>query len=423
MAIGDKIHLINKEEVQGAIGNISNPLLDLPLNNSLAMKQGVGSVEFTRSTTATYIDRYGVLKTADIDEPRFEKDGLLIEGSSTNVSIHSQTFTDSSYAIANNGTFTQDVDNIDGSTDAVKFTTSTEEETQQFNKTNFPATDNATFTTSATVEQSGDYVYFQMTSGNFSAYETRGTVVFNLQDGLVVSENTDDGEGNVTGAITDLGNGRYRCELRGQVWNDSGNNSHCYMSVRKVANIGVFEGDGTSGVILHNFQVEVLPFASSYIPTTDSAVTRGVDVCSVDYRNNVPAPNTDEMSVLCDVSFLGRANTLQRPWRISGETNRLVQLVGSTDLNFYYGSTPRRVTAEFNKIIRTAAIFNKTTMFHYKNGYMGSAPIAPGTVTGSASSIGIGCDGNGSSLNSLFGHIKNFRIYDRALTEQEVRLA
>jgi len=425
MAIGDKIHLINKEEVQGAIGNISNPLLDLPLNNSLAMKQGVGSVEFTRSTTATYIDRYGVLKTADIDEPRFEKDGLLIEGSSTNVSIHSQTFTDSSYAIANNGTFTQDVDNIDGSTDAVKFTTSTEEETQQFNKTNFPATDNATFTTSATVEQSGDYVYFQMTSGNFSAYETRGTVVFNLQDGLVVSENTDDGEGNITGAITDLGNGRYRCELRGQVWNDSGNNSHCYMSVRKVANIGVFEGDGTSGVILHNFQVEVLPFATSYIPTTDSAVTRGTDLCEVTAKDNIPIINEGFTFLM---TYTSNSFVASRHLIDFGDSRRAGYIQQYNDAGFTYWSGSTDLSNKNSDMVLNSGLTGRTArigmVVKNKLPYcIDDGVIIDNSLTREASISVPTTIKFGVGNHTNFGYIKNFKIWDKALTATEVALA
>jgi hypothetical protein len=41
-------------------------------------------VNFSRSTTATYIGKDGQLKTAAVNEPRFEKEGLLIEGQSTN---------------------------------------------------------------------------------------------------------------------------------------------------------------------------------------------------------------------------------------------------------------------------------------------------------------------------------------------------
>ncbi|HAM7149848.1 TPA: phage tail protein, partial [Escherichia coli] len=46
-------------------------------------------VSFTRSTSATYINKSGSFTFAEINEPRFEKEGLLIEGQRTN------TFTNS----------------------------------------------------------------------------------------------------------------------------------------------------------------------------------------------------------------------------------------------------------------------------------------------------------------------------------------
>ena len=102
-----------------AIGNINKPLLHLPLDNSLDFEKGVGTVSFTRATTGTYIDRYGVLKTALTDEPRFEKDGLLVEGASTNLILYSEDFNQSSWlktrvsvlpnsTIAPDGTLTAD---------------------------------------------------------------------------------------------------------------------------------------------------------------------------------------------------------------------------------------------------------------------------------------------------------------------------
>ena len=48
-------------------------------------------VKFKRASTATYINKSGELKTAEIDEPRFERDGLLIEGQRTNYMLNSKT--------------------------------------------------------------------------------------------------------------------------------------------------------------------------------------------------------------------------------------------------------------------------------------------------------------------------------------------
>lgn len=74
----------------------------LPLEDSLRMITGEGpfdkvtingssldlhtkSAVFTRASTASYISKDGIIKYAAVDEPRFEREGLLIEGQSTNL--------------------------------------------------------------------------------------------------------------------------------------------------------------------------------------------------------------------------------------------------------------------------------------------------------------------------------------------------
>ncbi len=80
------------------VGAAALPIPDLwaPLTDDLRLITGHGRevkvgddvvarmVNFSRSTTATYIGKDGQLKTAAANEPRFEKEGLLIEGPSTN---------------------------------------------------------------------------------------------------------------------------------------------------------------------------------------------------------------------------------------------------------------------------------------------------------------------------------------------------
>lgn len=79
----------------------------LPLNDSLQLLAGFApydriylgnqyaeltskSISFTRNSSATYIDKSGTLQTAVNNEPRFEKDGLLLEGQSTNYILDSE---------------------------------------------------------------------------------------------------------------------------------------------------------------------------------------------------------------------------------------------------------------------------------------------------------------------------------------------
>ncbi|MGU5730830.1 phage head spike fiber domain-containing protein [Aeromonas jandaei] len=93
------------DTVSDAVAMAALPLPDVwaPLTDSLRLFTGYGRevkvgedvvarmVNFSRSTAATYIDKSGLLKTAAANEPRFEKEGLLIEGQSTNLFLYSKS--------------------------------------------------------------------------------------------------------------------------------------------------------------------------------------------------------------------------------------------------------------------------------------------------------------------------------------------
>nr|MDT0526226.1 hypothetical protein [Streptomyces sp. DSM 41633] len=74
-------------------------------------------VNFSRASTATYIGKDGQLKTAAANEPRFEKEGLLIEGQSTNT-LQNSTAPNTTYQV----TKTEDVTAPDGVSVASTFT-------------------------------------------------------------------------------------------------------------------------------------------------------------------------------------------------------------------------------------------------------------------------------------------------------------
>ncbi|WP_346425894.1 phage head spike fiber domain-containing protein [Escherichia coli] len=115
-----EIGTYNKAEIDKKISDLDNALVSkpiqplpdvwIPFNDSLDMITGFSpsykkivigedeitmpsdkTVKFKRASTATYINKSGVFSVAGIDEPRFEKDGLLIEGQRTNYFVKSNT--------------------------------------------------------------------------------------------------------------------------------------------------------------------------------------------------------------------------------------------------------------------------------------------------------------------------------------------
>ena len=361
----------------GAIGNINSPLLDLPLKNSLSMKAGVGSVTFTRATTATYIDRYGVLKYAGIDEPRFEKDGLLIEGASTNFVLNSS---DLSTLV---GSVTP-IQNYGMSPDGTKTSTRL-----VFTGENQAMNSLATLGTGVLCSSS---VWIKGTAGETINLTAGGT------DNLVTIQ-TNEWE-------------RIKSE------NLVSNGGHFSINTYLGATARDFEVWGA--------QLEALPFATSYIPTTTSAVTRSADICSVDISGNV-APVNESHTILVDSSTLGHTGIdNQVIWYIANSYYENISSwwggAKNTPLEYYnvnIGGPLGLIQTEnyrFGAILdadlltrshSTDGVIDKTT-----NVSLLSYSIPSNFYLGSAGSIGF-----------LYGHIKNFRIYDKALTAQEVALA
>jgi hypothetical protein len=88
-----------------ALSAIPFPDVWIPFNESLRMISGYGRevmvgsdvvanmANYECATTSTYIDKSGVFHTSAINAARFERQGLLVDGQSTNLILQSNTYT------------------------------------------------------------------------------------------------------------------------------------------------------------------------------------------------------------------------------------------------------------------------------------------------------------------------------------------
>ena len=104
--------------------------------------------------------------------------------------------------------------------------------------------------------------------------------LYDLQDGVVTSFSNIGSTTYIDSTITNYGNGWYRCTLTGSsTFINRILFSYLADSPTGISAIGIktYTGNGTAGVFLYGFQVEVGSYPTSYIPTTSASVTRNAD--------------------------------------------------------------------------------------------------------------------------------------------------
>ncbi len=372
-----------------AIGNIKNPLLHLPLLNSLAFARGVGSLTFARASVATYIDRYGVVQSAAIDEPRFESNGLLVEGASTNKLLWSDDFTDAVW-LDGSGLWTV-VGNNQTAPDGV-------------------ATSADTITVTGTIAKIRQNVVL--------ATGSSASMWVKILSGTLSEFKLDHGDGasvDVTSDILAAAGEWARVKIPNMT-----------KGVSNFLDIDItFAGSGAT-LSIWRAQFEELPFATSGISTTTVAVTRSVEALDLTISGNIGL-QANAGTILCDVDVLGfmGSATLQTAFAIAGETNRRIFaangfLTNKASVNWGPG--------DLAGLVLTVGVASRLSIVH--DGSSGISFWQDGIEEDSSSgadvsdSLGTDIDiGSFSASSQLFGHISNVRIYDIALSDREMAVA
>lgn len=402
-----------------AVGNVNSPLLDIPLNNSLSIKQGVGNVNFTRTTSASYIDRYGVLKSVGSGTPRFEEKGYLHEGTSRNLLQRSDAFsnaywTKSGLTVVDNTTEVLDPSNIYYVAD--KITTSTTGLGSVGVNVSITASATTDYTFSCFVKQGNktkitlncyytggtEYnVYFDFVTKTFSGVPTNSTAnyVEMINGWFRISYNLPRDTTGTRNAIT------------AKIWVDRSSNTvndYCY---------------------IFGIQLEALPFASSYIRTTNTAVTREADVLLVTELDNSPFGYKNK-TVILDFDSMSKTTTNQGLFSFDSISYNVAKIpANSNTISGYYTESPvwSKTDMLFGHTYRVAYVVSgdsktSNTVSGYIDGVLigSTSNIAPVSI-GAISNIRVG---RGYYANEdLFGHISNFRVFNKALNSNEIYLA
>jgi hypothetical protein len=363
---------------------LDNPLCHLFKTNKLvetSAPTGTDSdITFTRASTATYVDRYGIVKTAAVNTIREEKDGFLIEQAGTNIATYSEQF--------DNAVWTKS-----GSTVITPNATTSPDGTVTADKIDFTNTSDRLFDA---------IVNTTAASFTFSIWVKSTGADRSIRLRLRNSPTTTNSAQTDFTATSEWQ--RFSLTLAS-------------LTENLVCDLVSISGD--LDFYIWGAQLEQSLAATSYIPTVGSAVTRIADKALLPVLNNVVTKEFSIFGIISNKSDSTGGNKII--FRMPVASGFFTLFYTPSNNNFivrYYGdSTP----LEFGVISTENTVYFAITVDESNvtiniNGTESSASKLsdPSLVFNSIAFFGT----TGSAVSN--GNIKDFRIYDFALNANEI---
>jgi len=236
--------------------------------------------------------------------------------------------------------------------------------------------------------------------------------IFDLSNGIILSGST--------GEIKDYGNGWYRCSHT--ITAQSTINTAYSASFVLVNNSSIsYQGDGTSGIYIWGAQLEEQSYATSYIPTSGTSVTRNQDVCI--NGGSLATINSTEGTLYAQIAGLNLfhgyisisdgtsgnsirigfvSDTLIKVWVYVGNSQQISQL-------FTYD------TSNINKI---AVKYSLTDFKVYING---SNVFSTTSVTFPIGTLNELAFRRGDQYSPFYGKTKALAVWKEALSDSELQ--
>jgi len=360
--------------------------------------------DFDRASTATRVNKQGLIETVGVDEPRIDflnntKGHLLLEPSRENKFLQSNQF-DTTW-ISDQVTVTSGQTGVGGSTDAWLLTATSGTGEKKIRQSS-PLSGNVAVSVYAK-KGTNNYLWLRGVTSGFAI-----VTWFDLENGQVATDNA------VSSEMIDMGNGWYRCIA---VFNqDAGWDFHIGNS-----NQDNQRSVNTTGTIYIQYsQSELGSYATSYIPTSGSAVTRSAETCN--NAGNSTVFNGSEGVLYAEIS--ANENVSGRWISLSnGTTNERISIAfQANDIRLYIKNTSGLI---WDYTYTSANIFNYNKIgLKYKSGdyalWINGIEVATDSNSNLASNLSVLQFDSGGGSSNFYGNVKDVRVYNTALTDAEL---
>ena len=372
--------------------------------------------DFTRASSGTVVNQSGLIETVGSGIPRIDflgsEDGaMLLEPSRSNLVTTSETL--SNYWSLQGATLIVDNQAVNptGSLYANKLNTSSTATFKGLTKSQSTAYDGKTLNVSIFAKKiTNDYIFFY----NIGSTSGVSGIWFNISNGNL---------GSIGGAwsnskIENYGNGWYRCSSTITFGTDTN-----FLYLLNSDGNGNTTSTIGSQTYLWGSQLEEGSYATSYIPTSGSAVTRVVETCSQTAPDGVIGQT--EGAIFFDlntvrknysvISISDGSNNNRVVFYFSNVLNQIASYITKSNVNS--STISSNVNSYPNSNYKVVIKYNSIGFYVFANGQLIGTILSDYSFPNNTlSEIKFSSPDN---TNLFEGKVKNIKVYNQSLTDQE----
>jgi hypothetical protein len=380
------------------------------------------AVTFSRSSAATRVGQNGLIQTVAVDTPRFDYDpvtlsprGLLIEEQRINQLRYSSAPSNSIWTKVNVTAVDNALTSPDGTANAASISGSSSTSNLKYLVQSYPTTTTGTYTVSVFLKAGTVTTVGVRTNNETAANGAR--VLVDLSAGTISAVTTTGTCTNSSATITNFGNGWYRVSV-----------TTTYVSALSFVQLNMWidsfgNSTNTGTYYSYGMQLEAGAFATSYIPTGASTVTRSADIATMTGAN---FSNWYNASAGTFVASYG-ASPNQFATYIAASNGVVAQNSvhfdndsgGDMRAVYYSGSVAQAILSL--GAYGAAGTVNKVASAYAVNDFAASrnggtvVTDVSGALPVSLTQFNIGADPSGAAVNVSNSHIRTIAYYNRRL--------
>jgi hypothetical protein len=359
---------------------------------------------FTRNNPGTRVNASGNIESVGVDLPRINYEGgcgsWLLEPSRSNLQIYSEEFDNGIWNKTRASITPNDAISPSGLLDADKLVGVSGSSSYIFDGISVTSGDVYTISVFTKFIDINEFVIVNFTQS--------GNAYFNIENGTVISN-----FGTFTEPkIENYGNGWYRCSVKFTA-TATGN-----------VNYGFFLNNAIDkSVHIWGAQIEVGSYATSYIPTTGSAVTRSAD--SATNAGSSDLISSTEGVLYLEVAALTSINNFESISLSNGGVDERIRFtLNSVENTISVQVTSGGSTVLFrNSTLSDITAFNKVAIKYKQDDYAIwiNGVEEHSNITGAVPTLNeLNFTSGGDVGNKFIGNVKCVSVFEEALTDAEL---